>query len=198
MNIYNITEAAAKLKRSVKTLQRWDRDGVLVAHRTPTNRRVYNDAQLRDFLGYDNPQKDKIIIAYCRVSSAGQKNDLLNQHKVLETFCNAKGYSDVTYIDEIGGGMNFKRKQFRAIMAKIHNREVSKLVIAHKDRLVRFGFDYLVWECSQFGCTVEVLNNETLSPEQEMVQDLMTIVHCFSSRLYGLRNYKKTLKNALK
>lgn len=72
------------------------------------------------------------------------------------------------------------------------------IIIAHKDRLARFGFEHVEWECSNAGCKILVLNNEQLSPEQEMVQDLMTIIHCFSSRLYGLRSYKKSLKEALK
>ena len=77
------------------------------------------------------------------------------------------------------------------------NGDVEKIVIAHKDRLTRFGFDHIEWECQQHSCKIEILNNEQMSPEQEMVQDLMTIIHCFSSRLYGLRNYKADLKRAL-
>src|SRR5882672_10446981 len=79
----------------------------------------------------------------------------------------------------------------------IEAREVKTLVIAHKDRLVRFGFGWLQQFCTAHGCELLVLNQETLSPEQEMVQDLMTIVHCFSLRLYGLRNYRTTLTEAL-
>jgi predicted site-specific integrase-resolvase len=71
-------------------------------------------------------------------------------------------------------------------------------VIAHTDRLARFGYDLLVHLCQMQGCQLVVLNTESLSPEQEMVQDLMTITHCFSARLYGLRNYRKALEKALK
>ena len=181
----------------MKTLQRWDREGTLKAARTATGRRYYTDEDLRSALGLPK-QEDRAIVAYCRVSSASQKPDLANQRKALEQYCNAKGYAEVEYIDEVGGGMNFKRKGLRLLLKRVHGGEVSKVVVAHKDRLARFGFEHLAWECEQFGCAVEVLNNETLSPEQEMVQDLMTIVHCFSSRLYGLRNYKKALQDALK
>ncbi len=198
-NIIYITEAARKLNRSVKTLQRWDRDKVLEAFRSRTGRRYYTERQLKEFtapLGAA-PAPTKII-AYCRVSSQAQKPDLKNQRVALETYCNAKGYNNVEYVEEIGGGMNFKRKHLREMLKHVHSGDVSKIIIAHKDRLVRFGFEHICWQCEQFGCSIEVLNNETLSPEQEMVQDLMTIVHCFSSRLYGLRNYSKTLKKALK
>jgi len=70
--------------------------------------------------------------------------------------------------------------------------------VAHKDRLIRFGFDLVMHLWRTHGCEILVMNTETLSPEQEMVQDLMTITHCFSARLYGLRNYRKTLDAALK
>lgn len=83
-------------------------------------------------------------------------------------------------------------------MRAIEAHEVHMLIIAHKDRLVRFGFVWFAEFCAAHGCELLVLNQETLSPEQEMVQDLLTIVHCFSSRLYGLRNYRKALDQALK
>lgn len=195
---YKVGEAAKRVGRSVKTLQRWDRTGVLTACRTATGRRYYTDTQIRQALRQPIATAEKGTVAYCRVSSHAQKPDLRNQRAALETYCNAKGYTDVSYIEEVGGGMNFRRKGLRALLQGAHDGTVGKIIVAHKDRLARFGFEHLVWECEQFGCVVEVLNNETLSPEQEMVQDLMTVVHCFSSRLYGLRNYKKTLQAALK
>ena len=94
--------------------------------------------------------------------------------------------------------MNFKRKQFLEIVDRVVRGEVAHLVVAHKDRLTRFGFDLLKHLCDSHGCELLVLDQEKLSPEREMVEDLMTIVHCFSSRLYGLRNYRKSLKDALK
>src|ERR1700751_4280460 len=94
-------------------------------------------------------------------------------------------------------GMNFKRKVFTELMDAVGRGEISKLIVAHKDRLVRFGFAWFSHFCEINGCELLVLNAETLSPQEEMVQDLMTIVDCFSSRLYGLRNYKKALKAAI-
>ena len=82
-------------------------------------------------------------------------------------------------------------------MDEIGQHEIKILVIAHRDRLTRFGFEWFEHYTKSHGCELLVLNQERLSPEQEMVQDMMTIVHCFSSRLYGLRNYKKKLKEAL-
>jgi predicted site-specific integrase-resolvase len=92
--------------------------------------------------------------------------------------------------------LNFKRPQSSPV-DRIVRSELSTLVIAHKDRLVRFGYELLAHLCETHGCQIVVLNTESLSPEQEMVQDLMTIVHYFSSRLYGLRNYRKAIQKAM-
>jgi predicted site-specific integrase-resolvase len=194
--VYSVGDVAKKLRKSEKTLQKWDRDGVFVANRTPTGRRFYTHEQILSYFGLDSTVSKKAIIAYCRVSSAAQKPDLANQVKALTQYCLSKNY-EFEIVDEVGGGMNFKRPKFKSVMTRIKNGEVSKLIIAHKDRLTRFGFDYLAWECEQSGTVIEILNDEQMSPEHEMVQDLMTIVHCFSSRLYGLRNYKKELKKKL-
>jgi len=198
-DLMNISEAAKYVGRTVSTLQRWEREGVLTpTSRTLTNRRLYTHAQLDAFLGYRKISVPTRIIVYCRVSSRSQKPDLKNQRRVLEDFCIARGIANPEWFEEIGGGLNFKRQKFTAIMEAIENGEVKSLIIAHKDRLTRFGFDWFEALCKRKDCELLVLNNEFLSPEQEMVQDLMTIIHCFSSRLYGLRNYKKYLKQALK
>lgn len=106
--------------------------------------------------------------------------------------------ANVDFVEEVGGGLNFKRKQFLRLMDEIGRREIKTLIVAHRDRLVRFGFEWFEHFAQTHGCEVLVLNQERVSSEQEMVQDLMTIVHCFSSRLYGLRNYRKKLDEALK
>ncbi len=72
-----------------------------------------------------------------------------------------------------------------------------QLIVAHKDRLVRFGFEWFAEFCVRHGTELVVMNQETLSPEQDMVNDLLSIVHVFSARLYGLRSYRKELKHAL-
>ncbi len=130
------------------------------------------------------------LVAYCRVSSNAQKPDLKNQRRILEEFCMAKGLADVEFIEEVVDGLNFKRKKFTVLMDAVGRGEIGTLIIAHKDRLTRFGFEWYAHYAEVNGCEMLVLNQERLSPEQEMVQDLMTIVHCFSSRLYGLQNYR--------
>ena len=90
--------------------------------------------------------------------------------------------------------MNFKRKQFLHLLDRIQRGEIQKLIIAHKDRLMRFGFDLVSHMAAQNGCEIMVMNQESLSPQQEMVEDLMAIVHTFSCRLDGMRKYKKQIQ----
>lgn len=195
--MYTIGEFAQQVGVAVKTLQKWDREGRFVAHRTLNNRRYYTDHDLALALGQEPPQAAKRTVVYCRVSSAAQKPDLTNQRHTLEQFCQARGLAVDEWVDEIGGGLNFQRKQFLALVDGIVAGTIGTLVIAHKDRLARFGFSLIAHLCERHHCDLVVMNTESLSPEAEMVQDLMTILHCFSSRLYGLRNYRKTLKEAL-
>ena len=195
-----IAQAAKIMGTTVKTLQRWEREGKLVpAARTPSNRRRYTESQLRTVLHLapTAAAPSRRVVAYCRVSSAAQRPDLVNQRRVLERFATARGLADVEYVEEVGGGLNFQRKRFVALMDAIGRGEIATLVLAHRDRLTRFGFEWFAHHAALHGCELLVLNQERLSPEQEMVQDLMTIVRCFSSRLYGLRNYRRQLRAAL-
>ena len=200
-NTIGTNKAAKLLGVTVKTLQRWEREKRLIPiARTKTNRRLYTMTQIHTFIGLKQTggKEASRVVAYCRVSSAAQKPDLANQRRVLEEFIIAKGLMNVEFIEEIGGGLNFKRKKFLALMDEIGRRKVKILILAHRDRLTRFGFEWFEHFAKTCGCEIWLLNQERLSPEQEMVQDLMTIVHCFSSRLYGLRNYRKKLNEALK
>ncbi len=195
--MYTIGEFAKLIGVVPKTLQRWDREGRLKAHRTVTNQRYYTDEELSMVLGLPTPAKKKRCVVYCRVSSPAQKRDLVNQRQNLEQFCTARGLVVDEWIEEIGGGLNFKRKRLLALVDGIVAAEIGTLVIAHQDRLARFGFPLIEHLCEVHHCELIVMNNQSLSPEQELTQDLLTILHCFSSRLYGLRNYRKTVKEAL-
>ncbi len=112
----------------------------------------------------------------------------------METYCLSAGIAVDEWVTEIGCGMNFKRKRFLQIMAAIQQGEITRLLIAHKDRLCRFGFDYFEKMAIKNGCKIEVVNQESLSPQQELVQDLLAIIHTFSCRLCGLRRYEKAIK----
>jgi putative resolvase len=193
---YRVSEFAERIGKSSSTLRRWDREGRLVARRTPSGHRYYTNEDLYRAFGIEKPEPERQNIVYCRVSSRGQLDDLQSQVKAMEMFCLGAGIPIDALIKEVGGGMNFRRKKFLALVERIEQGEVGRLVIAHKDRLVRFGFDFFEWFAGRHGCKIIVANQETLSPQQEMVQDLMSIIHCFSLRLYGLRSYKKKIKEA--
>jgi predicted site-specific integrase-resolvase len=192
MNIYRPHEFAKLIGRSVQTLQRWDREGILKAHRSKTNRRFYTHEQYLEYIGQKATPQKKNIVYYC-VSSSGQRNDLVNQKKALEGFCIAKGIDVAEWSFDVGSGLNYTRKNFLRIMEMVERGEVATIIIAHKDRLVRFGFEWFEIFCRNHGTNIIVMNQESSSPEEEMTKDLTSIIHCFSSRLYGLRKYKKQI-----
>ena len=194
---YRPHEFAKIIGKTTKTLRRWDASGKLPAKRGPTNQRYYDEEDVKKALGLHLPTVEKSTVVYCRVSSKGQSDDLKSQIAAMEQYCLGAGVKVDEWVEEIAGGMNFKRKKFLNLMTQIEHCEIEKLIIAHKDRLVRFGFDYFEHFASTHGCEVIVVNQQSLSPQQEMVEDLMAIIHCFSSRLYGLRNYKKKIREAI-
>lgn len=173
MSTYTISQFSKLTGYAVKTLQKWDREGRLKPSRTPTNRRVYTEDHLRLLRGVQSQQRKTVV--YMRVSSQAQKPDLKNQRNVLEQFCAASGFAVDEWIEEVGGGLNFKRPKLRAIVQGLVDGRIERIVIAHKDRLARFGFDLLTYLADLFGAEIVVLNTESLSPEQELVHDLMTI-----------------------
>src|SRR6266513_3109308 len=166
--------------------------------RTASGRRYWLQPDLDRYLGRTAGERPRRTVCYCRVSSQAQRPDLKNQRRIVGEFAIAKGMANLEFIEEIGGGLNFKRPKFTALVDSVVADEVAMLVVAHKDRLARFGFELLPHLCRKHGSELLVLNTEKVSPQQEMVQDLMAITDCFSSRLYGLRNYRRALKEALK
>ncbi|HEX2906432.1 MAG TPA: IS607 family transposase [Phototrophicaceae bacterium] len=195
--MYTPAEFAKKIGVTVHTLQRWDREGRLVAKRTHTNRRYYTDDDLPQVLG-QLPEPSGRTVVYCRVSNAAQQPDLARQRQLLEQFCAARGLAVDEWIEEIGGGLNFKRQGFLALIDRILAREIGTLVIAHQDRLVRFGFPLIEHICNVTGCQLIVMNTESLSPPRELIEDLLIIVQGFSSRVPGLRHIQKMLTKTLK
>lgn len=188
-HVYSPREFGALIGRAVVTLQKWDRSGTLKAFRTPTNRRYYIHDQYLSYIGCKPTEKK--VISYCRVSSSGQKKDLESQRIAVEQFCIASGKAIALHLEDIGSGLSYKRKNFISILEMVERGELSEIIIAHKDRFVRFGFEWFEKFCCDHGCVITIMNSQSLSPEAEMTKDLLSIVHCFSSRLYGLRKYKK-------
>ena len=190
--IYKSKDFAKLVNRKVWTLQRWDREGKLVAHRTNTNRRYYTHSQYLEVMGLKNNATEGRTVVYTRVSNRNQKDDLENQIKFLREFANARGYIVDDFLSDIGSGLNYNRKEFNNIL---YVTDIKRLIISHKDRFVRFGYDWFIKFLENKGVKVIVVNNETTSPEKEIIQDLTTITEEFSSRIYGLRKYKNKIKD---
>ena len=199
MNTKNITNYKPKdfaelLGVSVKTLQRWDRDGVLKANRTPTDRRYYTYAQYLQFKGIQTENEIRHIVIYARVSTRNQKDDLKNQVEFLRQFCNAKGIIVNQCIEDFGSGLNYNRKKWNKLLEEVMENKIKTIVISSKDRFIRFGYDWFEKFCEKFNTQIIIVNNETLSPNEALFQDIISILHVFSCRLYGLRKYKNQIK----
>lgn len=166
-------------------MSRWEKENKIKAIKTPSGQRRYD---IDSYQGKFQPTERTTII-YARVSSRGQQEDLTRQTEFIR-----QKYPQAEIVSEIGGGLNFKRKKLLALLERVMSGDVSTIVVAHKDRLARFGFDWLDWFCKQFDCQIVVLNETILSPSEEMVEDILAILHCFSSRLYGLRKYKTQMQ----
>src|SRR5450759_4098717 len=195
-NTYSPKEFGKLIGRTTNTLQKWDREGKLNAHRSPTtNRRYYTHDQYLQYRGLVAPEQG-LTIAYSRVSEVAQKPDLANQIKAIETYCQQQAITVDEWFSDIGSGLNYQRKQFNRLMQMVELGQGRRLVIAHKDRLVRFGYDYFEAFCERHNTEITVMNGASLSPEQELVQDLLAVVTVFGARLHGLRSYKKAIKDA--
>ena len=184
---------AEKIGVTVKTLQNWDNDGTLKAQRTPTNRRYYTENQYLEYIGQGKSSQRKVV-AYARVSNAGQKDDLANQVEFLRNYANGKGIILDEVITDIGSGLNYKRKKWNQLLDSIMSNEIDTVYITYKDRFIRFGYDWFEKLAHKFNTQIVVLNNPDLSPTEELTEDLVSIIHVFSCRIYGLRKYKKNRK----
>ena len=199
MNTSNITNYKPKdfaelLGVSVKTLQRWDRDGILKANRTPTDRRYYTYDQYLQFKGIQTENDIRDTVIYARVSTRNQKDDLQNQVEFLKQFCNAKGIIVNQCVEDFGSGLNYNRKKWNILLDEVMANKIKTIVISNKDRFIRFGYDWFEKFCEKFNTKIIIVNNETLSPNEELVQDIISILHVFSCRLYGLRKYKNKIE----
>lgn len=195
MSILKPKDMSQKIGVSVRTLQKWDKAGILKAYRTPTNRRYYTEAQYLQYIGKkDDNQSDRKVVAYARVSTYNQKDDLKNQISFIRQFANANGVIIDEAISDIGSGLNYNRQKWNLLLDQVMQNQISTIYITYKDRFIRFGYEWFERLCNRHGTKIVVLNNPDTSPDKEMVEDLVSIIHVFSCRLYGLRKYKKKLQ----
>ena len=176
-------KACERLGIHPNTLRKWADDGKINHIRTPHGQRLY------DVDGFLSRSGTRARIVYCRVSSRNQRDDLKSQIEFMRV-----RFPNHELIEDLGSGLNFKRKGFNSLLERILSGTVEEVVVAHKDRLMRFGFDMFQSIASRFSCKIVVLEDAQLSPSNELMQDLLSIIHVFSCRLYGLRKYSRKIK----
>ena len=192
--VYNVTEFAEMIGKCVKTLQKWDRDGILKAYRSPSNRRYYTHTQYMEYMGLKD-KTNKVNVIYARVSTRNQSDDLKNQIEFLKQYTLQNGIEVSNLYSDYGSGMNYNRPKWNTLIDDCFEGKISTIVISHKDRFVRFGFDWIANLLERLtGVKIIVAENIATTPEKELINDLISIIHVFSCRVYGLRKYKKKLE----
>lgn len=179
----------------VQTLRNWEKSGKLKPDSiSPGGTRRYNSDTIMRISGKELPQiekDDRVTIAYARVSSQDQKEDLKRQAQVLELYCAEHGYK-YELITDLGSGMNYYKKGLTALISRILDDGVKRLVLTHKDRLLRFGAELIFSICEAKGVEVVIINRgeEKASFEEDLAKDVLEIITVFSARLYGSRSGK--------
>lgn len=188
--LVSIHEAAEALGVSAQTLRRWEREGRLLPdERTAGGRRRYDLARLKPE-AFRTEVDTRKTVAYARVSSHDQKDDLERQKQVLELYCARQGWT-FEVIADLGSGMNYHKKGLKRLLDDIIAGRVGRLVITHKDRLLRFGAELVFAICEAKGVEVVILNRgEDTSFEEDLAKDVLEIITVFSARLYGSRSRK--------
>ena len=186
-----IGEAAKALGVSIPTLRRWEAAGKIEVDHTAGKHRRYDLAKLRPELFFaDDSKQARKTIAYARVSSNDQKADLERQKQVLELYCSRQGWT-FEIIADLGSGMNYHKKGLRKLLDEIIEGKVGRLVVTHKDRLLRFGAELVFAICEAKQVEVVILNaGEDSTFEEDLARDVLEIITVFSARLYGSRSRK--------
>lgn len=184
--LVKIGTAAEMLGTTPGQLRRWESSGELLpARKTRGGTRYYSTA---DLLGFANEAAP--TVCYARVSSHDQKADLERQHAALEAYCAAKGWQTLV-LKDLGSGMNYRKKGLQELLERILRRQIRRLVLTHKDRLLRFGAELVFTLCELQGIEIVIIHQgEQPSFEEELAQDVLEIITVFSARLYGSRAKK--------
>ncbi len=175
-------KAAEELGVHANTLRKWADEGTIKYIKTPAGHRKYDISSIIN-------DRSTTKICYCRVSSSKQKDDLEKQIKFMQ-----EQFPEHKIIKDIGSGLNFKRKGLISILEQASEGHVLEVVVAHKDRLARFGVEIIEWIINKNGGKLVFLNDSKLSPQEELTTDLLSILHVFSCRMHGLRKYSSQIK----
>jgi predicted site-specific integrase-resolvase len=185
--LISIGQASKITGVTVETLREWEKVGKIQSQRTEGGHRRYDLDQF-------TPQENRFTIPYARVSSHDQKPDLERQMDVLMAYCQEQRWELIEPIKDLGSGLNYKKKGLQRLISLILDDRVERLVITHKDRLLRFGSELIFTLCEQFGTQVIILNPRADTTfEEDLATDVLEIITVFSARLYGSRS-RKNLK----
>lgn len=192
---YTIGEVAALLNIHVKTIQRWDREGIFKCERTHTNRRVVNRDNLIAVLNdrgmlFNDINNSKIDVIYARVSSHEQKTKGDLDRQVAFLAQSVKDLKNPTILAEVGSGLNDKRKKLHQLLDMVLQDKVDRIFVTHKDRLTRFGFNYFEKVCGYHNVKIIVVKDASKekSIQEELTEDMMALIASFSDKLYGPRS----------
>lgn len=187
--LISIGEAAEVLGVSITTLRRWETEGKLTPERTAAGHRRYDLSKLKPEI-FHAASDERRTVAYARVSSHDQKNDLERQKQVLELYCAQNGWT-FEIIADLGSGMNYQKKGLKRLLDDVVEGRIGRLVITHKDRLLRFGAELVFAICEAKNVEVVILNQgEDTTFEEDLAKDVLEIIAVFSARLYGSRSRK--------
>lgn len=198
--VYTLNQFAAKIGVTPQTLRIWHKEGRLTpAFITDGGHRRYTHKQYLEFVGKTSNQTTKLNIGYVRVSSKKQSDDLTRQAQLMENYLIAKG-KPFKIIQSVGSGINYKNPQLHELIRLVVNKEVDTVYVLYKDRLVRFGFELLEFLFNEFGVSIEIVNQQSETEQEELVTDLIQIITVFSAKLNGKRknkvqNFKKDLED---
>ena len=174
-------KATELLQITPKTLRIWDKEGKIRTFRTPSGQRRYNLTDIQNIMGRNPSHDQKEKICYSRVSSSKQVDDLTRQTAFFQS-----KFPNHIMVTDVGSGINWKRKGFKTILDKAMHHTISEVVVAHRDRLCRFAFELLEWIFHQNGVKLVVLDQENeQSTEQELSDDILSIIHIYSWRKMG-------------
>lgn len=186
--LITISEAAERLSISPTTLRRWEASGKLIPERTQGNQRRYRLSQIEPATHLR--KQDRKTLAYARVSSHDQKDDLEWQKRVLELYCAQQDWT-FELISDLGSGVNYYKKGLKRLLNEILAGNVGRLVITHKDRLLRLGAELVFSICEAKQVEVVIVNKgEDTTFEEDLATDVLEIITVFSARLYGSRSRK--------
>lgn len=191
MSIGKFAKELGVTPEHVRTMHRTGE--VIPARISEKGTRYYSEEQLRDLKNTQFSQREEKVVAYCRVSTKSQKDELEKQIENVKSYMYAKGYS-FEVITDIGSGINYKNKGLQELISLIDSNQVTKVVILYKDRLVGFGFELIQLLCELHNVEIEIIDNSEQSKEEELIDDLIQIVTLFANRLYGSKSKEtKTL-----